>query len=80
MPIGLRSAPASAWRHVDVWGAARMRAPRRAKLFAGGSLALWLAVAILGRYLGYVPLTPTRLYSEQELEQLLAPGGPLEGL
>jgi len=32
---------------------------------------------LLGPYLGYAPLPPARLYSEEELELLLQPGGPL---
>lgn len=70
----------TAWRRVDVWGTPSAGAPRSARLLAAGSLTLWVCVAVLGRYLGYVPLTPSRLYSEHELEQLLAPGGPLNGL
>ena len=69
-----------AWRRVGIWGASGGRTPPSARLAAAASLTVWLCVAVLGRYLGYSPLTPSRLYSEQELEQLLEPGGPLEGL
>jgi hypothetical protein len=66
------------WRSVDVWGAEGVRTPLVAKLFAFGSIAVWIAVAILGRYLGYAVLVPARFITEQDLEFLMRPGGPLD--
>jgi hypothetical protein len=64
------------WRRVDVWGAVTARAPRAAKAFVVASLAIWLAVTVLGRYQGYT--TPDRFMSDDELELLQQPGGPLD--
>jgi hypothetical protein len=66
------------WRNVDVWGIENRPTPLNAKLFVLGSVAMWVAVAILGRYLGYATLTPARFFSEGELDLLLRPGGPLD--
>lgn len=66
----------TAWRTVDNWGESGRDAPRTAKLFVCASLAIWLAVSVLGRYQGYT--TPTRFMSDDELELLLRPGGPLD--
>lgn len=68
----------TAWRGADVWGAAHARAPRSAHSFAAVSMVVWLAVAILGRYLGYVPPVASRFISGDEIEQLMEPGGPLD--
>ncbi len=66
----------TSWRSVDRWGESGRAAPRAAKLFVGASLAIWLAVSVLGRYQGYA--TPTRFMSDDELELLQRPGGPLD--
>ncbi|MBN1239703.1 MAG: hypothetical protein JXB36_14460 [Gammaproteobacteria bacterium] len=66
------------WRSVDVWGAEGRPTPRIAQLFALGSIAIWVTVIILGRYLGYAVLLPSRIISDEELEFLMQPGGPLD--
>lgn len=66
------------WRRVDAWGAADAHAPRAARSFAAISIVVWLTVAMLGRYLGYVPPVASRFISDEEIEQLMQPGGPLD--
>jgi hypothetical protein len=66
----------TAWRRVDVWGATAASTPRGAKAFVLASLVIWLAVTVLGRYQGYT--TPDRFMSDDELDLLERPGGPLD--
>ena len=68
----------TSWRSVEVWGVAGRRTPLTAKLFAFGSITVWIAVAVLGRYLGYAVLVPARFISDKDLEFLMQPGGPLD--
>jgi hypothetical protein len=66
----------TAWRDVDRWGAGAAYAPRAARLFVLGSIVIWVAVTVLGRYQGYT--IPDRFMSDDELELLQRPGGPLD--
>jgi hypothetical protein len=43
---------ATVYRSVDVWG--RQQTPRAAKAAGGISLALWIGVVTLGRWIGFV--------------------------
>ena len=44
---------ATVHRSVDVWGQ-QPRTPRAAKISGGISLALWIGVVTLGRWIGFV--------------------------
>jgi hypothetical protein len=44
---------ATIFRSVDVWGGQR-QTPRAAKVSGGISLALWIGVVTLGRWIGFV--------------------------
>jgi hypothetical protein len=44
---------ATAYRSVDVWGR-QLQTPRAAKVSGGISLALWIGVVTLGRWIGFV--------------------------